>query len=306
MPVADVLRAMQPAVHRAAVVAGPLDQSPVRAGRALRSRRAAREPRRCGRPCARTRRPASACAPRANRGEMRSPCHDRPPCAPLPNWRLSPVATSTMFTDPKPSSLRQNTMRSPSGDHAYERCPSPHDGSPCSVVLVHERLLADPQVEPPGLVGEVRERSVGREARLLHADARPARRDGRSAGAVRRGDHDAPGVPRHVGDVPLVPRDGVARRRPHGVEAEVGGRRAAHRPTVAVERRDARRDVGRRRTRRACRRGSPRARRSDRRAAWARHTAARPRWPARTTARRRRRRRRDLRRPGVQSNAPPP
>src|SRR6516165_7269096 len=33
---------------------------------------------------------------------------------------------------PKPPSFRQNTIRRPSGDQAYDRSPGPHDGPPCS------------------------------------------------------------------------------------------------------------------------------------------------------------------------------
>ena len=43
-----------------------------------------------------------------------------------------PPPTGTTTRRPKPSSLRFTAMAVPSGDHANERWPGPHDGSACS------------------------------------------------------------------------------------------------------------------------------------------------------------------------------
>ena len=177
---------------------------------------------------------------------MRPPTHESPPCTPRDSSRTSPLATSSTHSRPKPCSLRQNATWLPSGDHANDRCPGPHDGSPCSALLLHERTRAGavaigpPEVEPPVRVAEEGElRSVGREAGLLHGHAFTTRHRDRIAAAVRGANHDAALVPRHVGNVPLVPRDVGRVGRPHGVEAEVGARRDALRPwAVGRDRRD--------------------------------------------------------------------
>ena len=63
---------------------------------------------------------------------MRPSRHESPPYTALSSALASPVDTSTRLIVPNPSWFRVKTIDDPSGDHAYDRWPRPHDGSPCS------------------------------------------------------------------------------------------------------------------------------------------------------------------------------
>ena len=252
-------RAHEPAVDRRTVVGRPCRPRWARAGRATRTRRPARAQRRCAiRPTSRTRRSESGYERPSARRRARSPRHDRPPCTPLGRARATArVAMSTRRSEPNPSSLRVNTIDEPSGDHANERWPSPHDGSPCSSCSSTTGLASDPSRRPatgstsPSRRTGRRARPVGREARLLHARAvaTATTTRGRGVGARHGAYDDAACVPRHRRNVPLVPRDMTTVGRPRGVEAEVGITGQPHGPCRPVERRDRRRASDRRRTR---------------------------------------------------------
>ncbi len=177
---------------------------------------------------------------------MRSLRHERPPCTALSSDRTSPVATSTHIDGPEAELVAGEHDRRAIGRPCVRTLAETPRRVTVLDLLVDERLRVgsvrggDPEVQPAGLVGQVREpRTVGREARLLHADAVAARHDLGVARTDRVPDDDASLVPRHRRDAPLVPDHPAAVGRPRRIETEVGlGTGESHRPRRTVDRCD--------------------------------------------------------------------
>ena len=56
----------------------------------------------------------------------------RPACHPRDSSRAPPPSSDMLTRRPNPSSLRFTAIAAPSGAHANDRCPGPHEGSACS------------------------------------------------------------------------------------------------------------------------------------------------------------------------------
>ena len=219
--------------------------------------RAARRPSCARRARRRTRRSASASARRIARPRCGRPATTARRARPCRASPVSPVATSTQSIGPEAELV--------AGEHDRRAVRRPRERPLAETprrVTVLDRLLDErlgvaavggrhPEVQPAGLVGEEREpRAVGREARLLHADAGAAGDDARrspdpsaSRTTMRPSSHGIAGTSHscHTTRRPSGDHDGSKQK-----SASAG---QPHRPRRAVDRRRRRRAAGRRRTR---------------------------------------------------------
>ena len=204
-------------------------------------------------------------------------------------------------------------MTRPSGDHANERWPGPHDGSACSCGSSSTGTGASRRsgathtfIQPDASETNASVRAVGREPRLADRDVVAARDQTRLASWPSSvATHDPRPVPRHVREVPLVPRERACRRpTTPGPTRSRRARCDAGQPEPSTrDDRDVARVVALEHERDAChRRARPRARRRARRV---RAPAPARRSPG-SRAGARRRRRRPVRRRPPSSTPPPP
>ena len=188
-------RTPQQPVHRLAVAARPRHRGGlgqvdgVELGGARRGRRAVRgagarvEHGELGR----------GAAARADARRRRPRPQSRPACQPLRDVdRRSGRRGRRRTRRPKPSSLRLSTMAAPSGDHANDRWPGPHDGSACSCGSSTSGTGAPPSPAArahtfiqPSASDDERQRVVGR-ARTGAGRPRRRRRRRHTARSVRR------------------------------------------------------------------------------------------------------------------------